>query len=111
MFKKGDIVLIKQIVRSVPEYTSDGEIKVLRKYSEHLQKTGIVLGHSSLKTGKLIKGDHYDGNYLEITKSHKVIVIEPLESYRPYSPNGEKLIKTNRYLEPVRCLESDIEHF
>lgn len=110
MFKKGDVVKINATVKSVPVYYQAGTHKDIRRYINKLQLTGIILGYSFLKTGKVIEGKYYDEpNSLQVEKSYKVYVVEPFEQYAPYSPNGERLIKSNRYLEPIRCFEDDIE--
>lgn len=95
MFKKGDIVLVNQEVYGIKR----GNKRVLFKPHWFNPYKGIVLGFSFIHTGRLTSStyDGYDGiAELKITKSHKVWVIEPLS-------NG------NRYLKPIRCLESDIE--
>lgn len=107
---KGNIVKIKATVKSIPAYTPEGTVKKIRRYVYELPFTGIVLGYSSLKTGKIVERNHYgEPNYLDVKENHSVIVVEPLEQYPPYNPNGPKLHKTNRYLEPVRCFEDDLE--
>ena len=103
---KGDKVIIKATVTSMKAYYTNGTIKKLGRFP--CQLTGIVLGYSFLKTGKIIKGNYYDEpKHLEVEKSHRVIVVEPLEQNRPFPNNGK--FKTNRYLEPVRCFEEDLE--
>ena len=94
MFKKGDIVLVNQEVYGIRFNNK----RILYKPHWFKPHKGIVLGFSFIYTGTLIHLDYNDTSIheLKITKSHKVWVIEPLS-------NG------NRYLEPIRCLESDIE--
>jgi len=102
--KKGDIVKIKAKVYSV----RSGNSKKLRKIEFPTPFTGIVLGWSFLHTGKLKQGRHYDeSNYLISEKRHKVFVVEPIEQHKSWLFGG--LQKTNRYLEPVRCFEDDLE--
>lgn len=107
--KKGDIVKINMTAKSIRAHTPDGIQKRIQKYSMKSNLTGIVLGYSFLKIGKIIEGNYYDPNYLKVDKTHKVFIVEPLQSYKPYSPNGEQWMNNNRFLEPVRCFEDDLE--
>jgi len=98
MVKKGDIVLVNQEVYGI----KSGNKRILYKPHWFKPHKGIVLGFSFIHTGTLTaySDNDYDvvvAHELKITKSHKVWVIEPLNG------NG------NRYLQPIRCLESDIE--
>jgi hypothetical protein len=106
---KGDIVRIKATVRGVTIYRSTGNIREIKRLKEpkKFYRTGVVLGYSFIKTGDIIRGRYTDEpNYLRVKKHHRVIVIEPVNSWNYYPI---KLQDTNRYLEPVRCLEEDLE--
>lgn len=107
--KKGDIVIVKATVRAVRQYLSGNITKVIKRYKIHgTPINGIVLGYSHLKTGKIIKGQYYDEpNELRVEDSHRVIVVEPIEQNNTWW--GKPPFATNRYLEPIRCFEEDLE--
>lgn len=89
---KGDIVKIKATVTG----SSNGSTRKLVKHKKFDSKMGIVLGYTFIYTGRIESGWDNEPGYLAVGKSHKVVAIEPLEC-------------GNRYLEPVRCLEDDLE--
>lgn len=97
--KKGNIVKVKAIAYGV----KDGHTRKVVSYKVP-ETTGIVLGYSFIFEGKITSDrggifgefDNWEAPYFTPQKSHKVWVVEPLD-------------KGNRYLEPVRCFEKDIE--
>ncbi|MEA1999422.1 MAG: hypothetical protein U9N61_08900 [Euryarchaeota archaeon] len=110
MFKKGDIVNIDAVVRSgydqyrgetvIAGTDEDGYRKLFRRV--HETKNCMVVGVSHRVTGKhttTCEGPPWDEatiGYLFNSKSHRVILVEPLH--------------TNRWITPYACLESDVVH-
>ncbi len=101
MLNKGDIVLANQEIYGVNDSSQNKRIL----YKPHWFKSikGIVIGFSFIRTGKLREPDlynlyeaNYKPDYLYDIVDNKVWLIEPLS-------------KGDRYLQPIRCLESDIE--
>ncbi len=100
MYKKGDVILIKQEVYGI----RDGNKRVLFKPFWFKPIKGIVIGYSFIHTGTLKKSkgtisfnfDNYEPGFLTNITDCKVWLIEPI-------------INTERYLKPIRALESDIE--
>lgn len=109
--KKGDKVKVKAIVKGQRIYKPHQygkHIREIKRYKKEL--TGIVLGFSFIKTGKIHSNRYYDDqNILHVAKSHKVIVVEPIEQNNTWLNDDKPLFETNRYLKPVRCLEEDLE--
>ena len=114
MVSKGDIVNIKAYVftsygRSVDEGKirdfgtnihqpkGSGLIKALFRFSFSHPWVGIVLGKSYRATGRY-HSVQYDDTlpYLIEDKRHSVIMVQPLDG-------------TQRYYEPIPCLEEDLE--
>ena len=118
--KKGDVVLVRAVISTKNDpkpysanwpgeiiHQPDDEIKsgyhnrqkrVMRRHTLINPMECLVVGRSTRITGMYHMGigsyDNFDPGYLYNTTTHKVIIVQPMD--------------TQRYIKPYACLEEDI---